>query len=41
MIDYLLEEIEGVVYSGRKLNIHIIRAIFRKHKQLNSNESNT
>jgi hypothetical protein len=41
MIDEILAEIEGLVYSGVKLNIHHIRAIFRKHKQLNNNESNT
>jgi hypothetical protein len=41
MIEYLLEEIEGLVYSGVRINVHHIRAIFRKHKQLNNNESNT
>lgn len=41
MIDEILEEIEQLVYSGVKLNIHHIRAIFRKHKQINTDESNT
>jgi hypothetical protein len=41
MIDEILTEIEGLVYSGVRLNVHHIRAIFRKYKQLNRNESNT
>lgn len=41
MIDYLLEEIEGLVYSGVRINVHHIRAIFRKHKQINTDESRT
>lgn len=41
MIDYLLEEIEGLVYSGVRINIHHIRAIIRKYKQLNNDESRT
>ena len=41
MIDQILAEIEGLVYSGVRLNVHHIRAIFRKHKQLNKDESRT
>jgi hypothetical protein len=41
MTDEILTEIEGLVYSGVRLNVHHIRAIFRKHKQINTDESNT
>lgn len=41
MIDEVLAEIEGLVYSGVRLNVHHIRAIISKHKQINSDESRT
>jgi len=41
MIEQILAEIEGLVYSGVRLNVHHIRAIIRKHKQINTDESNT